>query len=101
VDSQVDELAERLTALGGVAEGTVQAAFNCDSLKPYPLAIRDGRKHLKALAAALVAFGGLTLPAIGAASAAGDELSADLCNEISGEIIKQPWFVEAHLQAQA
>ncbi|MCX7057173.1 MAG: hypothetical protein NTZ79_08265 [Proteobacteria bacterium] len=80
MDSQVDDLAERLTALGGVAEGTVQVAFHCDSLKPYSLAIRDGRRQLEALAVVLAVFGELTRPAIGAASAAGDEKNDDLCD---------------------
>ena len=99
VESQVDDLAERLTALGGVAEGTVQAVARRTALPAYPLAIRDGHAHLEALARVLATFGGLTLAAIGAAGAAGDEVTADLFNEITGEIDKQLWFIEAHLQA--
>jgi starvation-inducible DNA-binding protein len=101
VESKVDELAERLTALGGVAEGTVQAVSKRSSLSPYPLAIRNGREHLEALAGALAAFGGSARKSIGAASAAGDEVTADLFNEITGDIEKQLWFIEAHLQADA
>jgi starvation-inducible DNA-binding protein len=101
VEGQVDSLAERLTALGGVAEGTVQAVSKRSSLPAYPLAIRSGSDHLEALARVLAAFGGLTREAIGAAAAAGDEVTADLFNEITGDIDKQLWFVEAHLQAGA
>ncbi|MFM2287271.1 MAG: hypothetical protein RL684_414 [Pseudomonadota bacterium] len=42
VDEHVDSLAERITALGGQAFGTVQAAVRTSSLKPYPEALSDG-----------------------------------------------------------
>jgi hypothetical protein len=48
---------------------------------------------------ALAAFGGPTRAAIGATSAAGDEVTVDLFNEITGEVGQQRWFIEAHLQA--
>ena len=101
VESKVDELAERLTALGGVAEGTLQAVGRRSSLAPYPLAIRSGTDHLEALARVIASFGGLTREAIDAAAAAGDEVTADLFNGITGDIDKQLWFIEAHLQAGA
>jgi starvation-inducible DNA-binding protein len=101
VAGKVDELAERLTALGGVAEGTVQAVGKRSSLPAYPLVIHSGDDHLEALARALAAFGGGTRDAISTAVAAGDEVTADLFNEITGAIDQQLWFVEAHLQAAA
>ena len=101
VESQVDDLAERVTALGGVAEGTVQAVAKRSSLTPYPLAIRSGTDHLEALARVLAAFGGLMRGAIATAAAAGDEVTADLFTAITAAIDKQLWFVEAHLQAGA
>jgi len=51
--AHVDDIAERITALGGVAEGTVQAVAGRTRLDAYPLHIVDGRSHLDALAAAL------------------------------------------------
>jgi len=55
--AHVDDIAERITALGGVAEGTVQAVAGRTRLDAYPLHIVDGRSHLDALAAALAKFG--------------------------------------------
>ena len=49
IDDHVDELAERITALGGTAEGTVQAVAGRTRLAAYPLTIADGRAHLEAL----------------------------------------------------
>src|SRR5512141_3147848 len=51
IGGQVDDMAERITALGGVAEGTVQAVTGRSKLDAYPLEITDGRAHVDALAA--------------------------------------------------
>jgi starvation-inducible DNA-binding protein len=101
VEEAVDELAERTTTLGGVAEGTSQVVAKRTSLEPYPLDIASGPQHLAALANALATFSRLTREAIDTCDELGDKVTADLFNEITGEIDKQLWFVEAHLQAQA
>src|SRR5262245_19490179 len=45
----VDELAERVTALGGVALGTVRMAGAASTLAEYPADATDGQQHLKLL----------------------------------------------------
>ena len=45
----IDLLAERVTALGGVALGTVRMAGTGSSLPEYPVDATDGQVHLKAL----------------------------------------------------
>ncbi len=50
VEEHVDELAERITALGGTAYGTIAAAARATSLPPYSEDITDGMKHVDALA---------------------------------------------------
>lgn len=101
VDGQVDELAERITTLGGVAAGTVAVAAKATGLKPYPLGITRGTDHLQALAERLAAYGAALRKSIGAADKAGDEVTADLLTGMTGDIDKQLWLVEAHLQADA
>ncbi|MBS0393382.1 MAG: DNA starvation/stationary phase protection protein Dps [Proteobacteria bacterium] len=101
VDGHVDELAERIAALGGTAEGTVQVVAKRSSLEAYPLAIKSGPEHVAALAGALATFGRLTREAIDGAEAAGDKVTADLFTEITGAIDQQLWLVEAHAQAGA
>jgi starvation-inducible DNA-binding protein len=98
VESKTDELAERLAAIGGSPEGTVQAVAARTALPPYPLDITRGDAHLNAVAAALAAFGGLTRAAIDTCDTAGDKVTADLFNEITAQIDQQLWFVEAHHQ---
>jgi starvation-inducible DNA-binding protein len=95
----VDEMAERITALGGVAEGTVQAVAGRSRLDPYPLALADGRAHLDALASALARFAKGVRKAIDEAAKAGDAATSDLFTGVSRDIDKSLWLVEAHLQA--
>jgi starvation-inducible DNA-binding protein len=96
---QVDDMAERITALGGVAEGTVQAVAGRSKLDAYPLEITEGRAHLDALAAALARFAKSVRKAIDEAGKAGDADTSDLFTGISRSADKNLWLVEAHLQA--
>src|SRR5262245_32526611 len=57
VEEHIDELAERITALGGTAHGTIAYAARSSSLKPYPEDITEGPAHLRALSASLADFG--------------------------------------------
>ncbi len=96
----VDLVAERATQLGGVAEGTLQAVGARSELPSYPVALREGREHVEAVAASLAAFASRVRAAIGAAERAGDAGTADLFTEVSRAADKMLWFVEAHLQAE-
>lgn len=100
IEAQVDELAERITTLGGVAEGTAQAVVARSSLKPYPLDISGGNAHLGALADALAKYGTGLRAAIETADELGDAVTADLYTSLAADVDKQLWFVEAHLQAK-
>jgi len=95
-----DELAERVTALGGIAEGTVQVTSKRTRLAPYPLEIVQWRDHVNKVADALATFGQAVRTAIDESDKLGDKDTADLFTEISREIDKQLWFVEAHVQAE-
>ena len=99
VEPFVDELAERVTALGGTAMGTARMAAKNSSLKEYPSDIFDGNDHLKALAVRYAAYAASTRAAIDKSDDAGDATTADLFTQISGAIDKQLWFIEAHLQS--
>ena len=100
VEDHGDSLAERITTLGGRADGTVRAAASQSSLKEYPLDINAGVQHVAAVADKLAAFGKSARAAIDRAGQLGDADTADLFTEISREIDKQLWFVEAHLQSE-
>ncbi|MGB6605077.1 MAG: DNA starvation/stationary phase protection protein Dps [Steroidobacteraceae bacterium] len=100
VEDHIDTIAERVTALGGTAHGTLAAAARGTSLKPYPEDISEGLAHVDALSAALAAFGAKVRAAIDTADKAGDADTADLFTQVSREIDKHLWFLEAHLHAK-
>jgi starvation-inducible DNA-binding protein len=97
VEDHIDELAERITALGGTAYGTIASAAKNTSLKPYPENIYDGEAHLKALSGALAEFGKKVRKGIDKSGSLGDADTADLFTGISREVDKYLWFLEAHL----
>jgi starvation-inducible DNA-binding protein len=97
--AHVDDLAERITALGGIAEGTVQAVTSRSGLNPYPLALMEGRAHLDALAYGISWFGKGVRAAIDEAAKAGDADTSDLFTGVSRSVDKNLWLLEAHLQA--
>jgi starvation-inducible DNA-binding protein len=95
---QIDEVAERITSLGGTAEGTVAVAARRSKLKNYPLSITSGRDHLLYLSTQLSVYGKSVRGAIETTAELGDADTADLFTQLSREIDKYLWFLEAHLQ---
>lgn len=98
VEEYTDLIAERVTTLGGTAEGTVRVSAQKSSLEQYPLEITDGRDHVEALSSALAQFAKLTRANIDDADEAGDMGTADLLTEVSRGTDKLLWLVEAQIQ---
>ena len=98
---QIDEIAERITALGGTAEGTVAVAARRSKLKNYPLSITAGRDHLYYLSTQLAQYGKSVRSAIDDTDELGDKDTADLLTGISRAVDKYLWYIEAHLQDKA
>ncbi|MGG6295512.1 DNA starvation/stationary phase protection protein Dps [Leptolyngbya sp. AN02str] len=97
----VDMIAERVTALGGLAMGTARLAVASTILPEYPLDAVDGKDHIVALADRYAAYGKLVREGIDKTDELGDADTADLYTEISRAIDKRLWFLEAHLQTSA
>ena len=74
----VDELAERVTALGGYATGTVRMAATASTLPELPTDITAGMDYVKAVAERLAAFTNSARQAIDETDKLGDADSADL-----------------------
>ena len=98
---QIDEIAERVTSLGGTAEGTVAVAAKRSKLKNYPLSITAGKDHLFYLSTQLSVYAKVVRAAITDTDELGDADTADLFTGISREVYKYLWFLEAHLQEKA
>ena len=98
-EAHTDLIAERITAIGGTAYGTARVVAQNSSLSEYPLEIVDGTAHVDALSTALSDFGKNVRKGIDETDELGDKDTADLFTEVSREIDKLLWFVEAHIQA--
>ncbi len=99
MEGQTDMIAERITALGGMAHGTIRQAANLSSIPEYELRAVTGLEHVRALAERF----GLWSEALGnlieVSGEIGDVATSDLLTEVLRESEKDLWFLEAHLQA--
>jgi starvation-inducible DNA-binding protein len=96
--THIDDMAERITALGGTAMGSVQAVEKATSLPPLPGDLFDGLKLAEALAERTAALGKSVRKGIEETTEMGDADAADLLTGLSRQLDKNLWFLEAHLQ---
>src|SRR5438045_3250091 len=82
VEEYVDLIAERATALGGVALGTARMAAAASRLPEFPADAVDGRQHVEALASRIATIGSTARAAIDTAAEYSDADTADLFTEI-------------------
>lgn len=94
----VDELAERATALGGDAQGTVRQAASLSRLPEFPSDIKGGEAFVQAVIERVAAYTNSARAAVEEADDADDVATEDLLTEITREMDKLLWFLEAHLQ---
>ncbi|HEX5138896.1 MAG TPA: DNA starvation/stationary phase protection protein Dps [Planctomycetota bacterium] len=99
VEDSVDTIAERATALGGVASGTVRMAAKASRLPELPADTFDGMAVVDALVARYAALAASTRAGIAEANEKGDFDTADVFTEVSRELDKSLWFLEAHRQS--
>ena len=95
----VDLIAERITAMGGAAMGTARMAANASRLPEYPVEVADSMPVVDALAKRYASLSATTRAAIDTAEQLGDMDTSDLFIDVSRELDKALWFLEAHLQA--
>ena len=97
VEKYIDELAERAVQLGGVAQGTIRMAVTASSLPEFPTST-GWEAQLHAVADRLAAFGKSVRAAVDEAEDNKDKDTADLFTDVSRDIDKALWMVEAHVQ---
>ena len=98
VEPHLDSIAERTTALGGVAQGTVRQTAAQSNLAEFPTKPAGGMDFVAALVERYAGCANATRKAIDQSAAAGDADTADLFTEISRDLDKALWFLEAHTQ---
>ena len=95
----VDMIAERATALGGTALGTVRMAAVSSRLSPYPQELVQDMATVPFLADQMAQLAQTTRAAADQAEMLHDMGTNDLFIEIVRDLDKWLWFLEAHLQA--
>jgi starvation-inducible DNA-binding protein len=96
LEAQIDTIAERGTALGGVAHGTLRRAAGASRLPELALDAADGMEYVKVLVQRYAKLAKSTRAAIDAADEAGDTGTADMFTDVSRDLDKWLWFLEAH-----
>ncbi|MBX3448673.1 MAG: DNA starvation/stationary phase protection protein Dps [Planctomycetaceae bacterium] len=101
LDEHVDNVAERVVALGGVALGTVEAVAEWSELPEYPSDISSGSAHVTALCTSVMQAAKTVRADIDISADAGDAGTADLLTGVSRDLDKYLWFLESHTQADS
>ena len=83
LEEPVDDIAERVTALGGIARGTARIAAQESRLPEFPRTRIEGTAALQALADRYAALASSTRSAIETAATEGDADTSDLFTGIS------------------
>lgn len=96
---QIDEIAERLTQLGGVANGTVRQSAAASHIPEYDTSLVAGMDHVNALANALGCYCESLREASDKIDDAGDEPTSDFFKQLVVEAEEQLYFLESHLEA--
>ena len=96
VEGHIDPLAERITTLGGIANGTVRQAAARSSLPEFPTAGPNELGYVTALIDRYAHSATAVRQGIDDAAALGDADSADLLTALSRDLDKALWFLEAH-----
>ncbi len=97
-DDYADLVAERVAQLGGFANGTLREAAAASSIPEYDLSAVSGIEHVKSLVKNIGKFASLVREAIDQSDELGDKDTADIFTEISRQVDKDLWFLEAHIQ---
>jgi starvation-inducible DNA-binding protein len=97
VEGHIDEVAERVTALGGTATGTVRQTTSATRLPEFPAGAVKGLEVVAALADRFGAVAKTVRAAIDETDELGDKGTADLLTGVSRDLDQALYFLEAHL----
>lgn len=94
-----DAIAERVTALGADAKGTVRISAEYSTLLEFPDNLKGTEAFLQAVAERVAHYNKNTRHAISLAEEADDMATNDLFVEVVREMDEQLYFIESHIQA--
>lgn len=98
INEMVDEVAERITALGGTALGAARHAVTGSVIPVYPDAIFSGADHIAALVERVAIYANLLRAYTDETLEWHDAATSDLFVGLTRKLDKRLWFLEAHIQ---
>jgi starvation-inducible DNA-binding protein len=98
VEAAVDLIAERVTALGGQANGTARQVAANSSIEEYDLEVMHGMDHVRVLLDRLAQVTNTARNAIDRCDSLEDQATADVFTEIVRAGDKDIYFLQSHLQ---
>jgi starvation-inducible DNA-binding protein len=98
--AHIDTVAERATAMGGAAFGTVRMAAGATRLEDFSRGPVESMESVRMLVERYAAVAESTRKAIEKAEEAKDQDTLDVFVEASRDLDKFLWFLEAHIQAK-
>jgi starvation-inducible DNA-binding protein len=96
VEKHLDTIAERVSSLGAIAEGTVRQAAKHSALEEFPTEPAGDTAYLAALIERYAVAANATRKAIEDSANAGDADTADLLTAVSRDLDEALWLLEAH-----
>jgi len=98
LEKSIDKVAERATALSGIAMGTVRMAAGASRLSDFSTEACDGLSMVEKLAGQYAKVAASTRAAAHSADEMEDLSTTELLTALSLELDKALWFLESHLQ---
>ena len=96
---QIDPIAERITQLGGVANGTVRQSAATSEIPTYNVDAINGPEHLKALSDSLGKYCSILREASDKIEEIGDGPTSDFYHQLIIDAEEELYFLESHTEA--
>ncbi len=96
---QIDAIAERITQLGGTANGTVRMSAANSPIAAYNVEALSGPEHVTALANSLGTYAKELREASDKVDDIGDSPTSDFYNQLIVDAEEELYFLESHLEA--
>ena len=96
VEGHIDPMAERITTLGGVANGTVRQAAAASALEEFPTERAEDLHYVSALVERFAHCATALREGIEETADLGDADTADLLTAASRDVDMSLWMLEAH-----
>ena len=98
VEANIDTIAERLTALGGVAHGTARMASSATELDEFPVDLSASLDVVRHMSQVYAQCANGVRESIDKADDLGDQGTADMLTDVVRDLDKGIYFLDSHLQ---